>query len=671
MRRPWQIWLAYLALLAMIVAGVGWLSVRALQADRAETAAREQAGLEERVRLALWRMDGSKVALVSDESARPYFTYATLYGADPIFGLPPGKTAGKGDPGPQWLSPLARAPAAGVLAYFQIGADGRMTSPQIPEGTQRKDLTPAYLSEEVVEDAERQLRRVERLAKREELLARLPGAEQAAVGAPVMVARADREANPTNPANRSKAEGQQRYGPSQRENGELAVNQADPVEANQGGIAQQAVAPNAAPFAVGDFQAQQRARGNNEYQARSQYVANTVNSSVYSQSLNYNGDLGRVVNGREIALAAREEVQTSRMTPLWIGGELFLARRVKIGGREIVQGLLLDWPAIRGELLAGIADLLPGADLVPADEERPAELDLKGEASASRLLASLPVKLIPGLVEEESMAGWSPVRQSLVVAWSCMCFGAIAVAMLLQGVLRLSERRAAFVSAVTHELRTPLTTFRMYAEMLAEKMVPDEARQQEYLETLRVEADRLTHLVDNVLAYARLERGNPAGRQQKVSVERLVRPHADRLAERARQAGLELKIEADEGTLAAAAWADPAAVEQILFNLVDNACKYAGGAEEPWLHLEGKVRDGRVLLSVRDHGPGVSPELVGRLFQPFRKSSAEAAHSAPGVGLGLALSRRLAREMGGELRYAADPGGARFVLELRGAGGDS
>ena len=70
----------------------------------------------------------------------------------------------------------------------------------------------------------------------------------------------------------------------------------------------------------------------------------------------------------------------------------------------------------------------------------------------------------------------------------------------------LSERRGAFVSAVTHELRTPLTTLRMYTEMLADGMVPDEPRRRSYLQTLRAEADRLGHLVENVLAYSRLER---------------------------------------------------------------------------------------------------------------------------------------------------------------------
>jgi signal transduction histidine kinase len=97
-----------------------------------------------------------------------------------------------------------------------------------------------------------------------------------------------------------------------------------------------------------------------------------------------------------------------------------------------------------------------------------------------------------------------------------------------------------------------------------------------------------------------------------------------------------------------------------------NACKYAATARERSLHLEAEADARHVRLRVRDHGQGISTEQRGRLFQPFRKSADEAARSAPGVGLGLALSRRLARQMGGDLTYQAngDPG-ASFVLTLR------
>ncbi len=252
-----------------------------------------------------------------------------------------------------------------------------------------------------------------------------------------------------------------------------------------------------------------------------------------------------------------------------------------------------------------------------------------------------------------------------------LILAALAAAVLLQGILALSERRAAFVSAVTHELRTPLTTFRMYAEMLSQDMVRDETQRRSYLETLQVEADRLTHLVSNVLAYARLERGRPGGRIETVSIEKLLAVATQRLADRAAQANFQLSLETSGDVHQRLVRADPAIVEQILFNLVDNACKYAASATDRTLHLSVAAQNAKTEIRLRDHGPGISAVEQRRLFQPFHKSAREAAHSAPGVGLGLALSRRLARDMHGDLRYEANSAGACFTLSLPTVSGSS
>lgn len=111
---------------------------------------------------------------------------------------------------------------------------------------------------------------------------------------------------------------------------------------------------------------------------------------------------------------------------------------------------------------------------------------------------------------------------SLLIAWACVLLGAAAVVLLLRGAVTLSERRGAFVSAVTHELRTPLTTFRLYAEMLAEGMVADENKRAGYFSRLREQADRLSHLVENVLAYARLARGRSDCRPQILTLGELI-----------------------------------------------------------------------------------------------------------------------------------------------------
>jgi signal transduction histidine kinase len=266
-------------------------------------------------------------------------------------------------------------------------------------------------------------------------------------------------------------------------------------------------------------------------------------------------------------------------------------------------------------------------------------------------MAALPVRLLTGVLPMESMPFWSPVRLMLAVAWAAVLLAGVAVALLLHGAISLSERRGAFVSAVTHELRTPLTTFKMYSEMLADDMVRDEAKRKSYLSTLCSEANRLSHLVENVLAYARLERGSARSRVERITLGQLIERTRDRLEQRAEQAQMRIVVDADERAANTAVHVDVAAVEQILFNLVDNACKYAApSATENIIHLEAQP-DGRfAMLRVRDHGRGISDDGAKRLFQPFSKSADEAAHSAPGVGLGLALCRRLSRSIGGDLR---------------------
>jgi signal transduction histidine kinase len=171
--------------------------------------------------------------------------------------------------------------------------------------------------------------------------------------------------------------------------------------------------------------------------------------------------------------------------------------------------------------------------------------------------------------------------------------------------------------------------------------------------------------VENVLSYARLERGRTDGRMESVSLEQLVHPIESRLVDRARQDGMQLVVEGDEAAFSAVVRANRSAVEQILLNLVDNAAKYAGAASDKRIHLSVERTDGAVQLRIRDHGPGIARPAGRRLFRPFSKSAREAANSAPGVGLGLALSRRLAGDMGGRLwldKTVTD--GACFVLTL-------
>ena len=355
--------------------------------------------------------------------------------------------------------------------------------------------------------------------------------------------------------------------------------------------------------------------------------------------------------------AAAARVNQGMIQPVWVGDLLVLTRHVNVNGGQYIQGCWLDWQAIQSWLLAEVADLLPQARLEPVRSGSP--------TASARMLVSLPVRLVPGPVELAPLAGVSPLRLSLIIVWGCALAAVVAVAALLRSAIALGERRGAFVSAVTHELRTPLTTFRMYTDMLSRGMIPAGAQRQAYLDTLRREADRLSHLVGNVLAYARLEQGRNGAMVEPLALGPLLDRIAPRLAQRARDGGMTFDKTVADDAWSATVSAEPAGVEQILFNLVDNACKYAASAEDRTIELDARLETTAMRLQVCDHGPGLSRHARARLYQPFSKSAQVAANSAPGVGLGLALAQRYARDMGARLALAEDTAeGTRFTLTL-------
>jgi len=589
---------AFLLCLAVVVGAMSWVTLTALRLEKGQNAASRRAALEEKVRLALWRMDSALTPLIARESARPYFVYTAFYPAERSYTRMFAEIR-RGDV--LLPSPLLTEESPYILLHFQIGPDGRMTSPRAPAGNMRDLAEAAYVAPDRIDAASRRLSTLNDMLRREDVLSVLPPEP------------------PVRPL--------------------LRAQPAAVVEV---------VAQKKGP-------AQQIAR--NYIEIRARYNAQFENNELVQSRPNIPGKaFGQPGESQWDMPGISGGTAEGVLRPLWVNGSLFLMRRVTVRGREYVQGSWLDWPALRDWLLGSIRDLLPNARLVGVVPGKGGE--------QSRMLTALPIRLIPGEIPFTPPDRLSPMSISLIMAWTCVLVAAIAVGVLLFGALSLSERRGAFVSAVTHELRTPLTTFKMYTEMLAEKMIAEPKRQR-YLSTLRAEADRLSHLVENVLSFAQLEKGRLRKRLEKAAVGDLVGRCRERLAGRAEQAGMEIVVEDADAWTDLRVRANLDAVERVLFNLVDNACKYASAGVDKRLHIEARAAGDRVEIRVRDHGPGISRGEARKLFRPFRKSARDAAHSAPGVGLGLALCRGLARSMGGRLfldESVAD--GACFVLSL-------
>lgn len=592
-RTRWS-WIVFGLFLLVGIVAMGWMSLTTLRLDQAEIHAKKQAASEEKLRLALWRMDSALTPLIAQESARPYFQYSPFYPAKRAYALMLLDNMQSGEV--LVPSPLLTLDTPDILLHFQFGPDGELTSPQVPSADMRDLAEVSRISPEKLQARESRLEEFGSSVTRAALLQSLH----------------DQDALTIEPISPERL--------------------ADALETNK-------------------VVKQQKLLNVGEWNVRAE------------QQLHVRG--GRA--GETIVMVDGVPVRSGKslpafgegaMNPVWIGDALVLARRVSINGLDYVQGCWLNWTALRDHLVASVKDLLPKVDLEPASSE--------GEARHERMLAALPVRLIPGAPPPSRSTGViSPIRISLFIAWAGTFLAALAVGIVLHKAVTLSERRGAFVSAVTHELRTPLTTFRLYTEMLANGMVPDQTKRAEYLVTLQSEADRLGHLVENVLAYARLEKGRTPRTLQSLALGDLVDRATDRLVRHAEQCGMTLTVEIPEDLRSIRVRTDTSAVEQIMFNLVDNACKYARDASDSRIHVEAAPQGEYMALRVRDHGHGVLQQDKRRLFEPFHKSARDAASSAPGVGLGLALSRRLARNIGGDLRLdTAFSHGACFILTM-------
>jgi signal transduction histidine kinase len=671
MRHPWQYWATFVVGLALVLPAMLWLTLKAMELDQANAVARRQAELEQDIGRALWRMDAKLTPLLAQEAARPDFVYRTRYAT-----ICEDEPKGKGESKPQaiqTLSPLVADPPEYVLLHFEVLPDGQVISPQSPAPKEISWAIDNGARQETIKAAAARLQELRQLLADRPLVDQLP--QEALPSAGYAMANSFNNSNlaqnTANPliinkpyaqrgGNYNNYESGQAGGQPQQQAAQIGPGQAVPAQPLQlsQNRSQQSDFENNQQFALpqpddgqlalanqspeGNRNPRQQLRAGNDLENRDAALQAFTQKAVAEQRQN-----------QKLVIDTTPAVEGVSQ-PLWLGGRLLLARRVQVGNQVRVQGCWLDWDRLQEILKAEVADLLPNVNLTPVTNAE--------TVSLGRLLATLPVQLSVPMPSVQP-APFSPIRVSLLVAWGCLLFVTFAAAVTLQSVVQLSERRASFVSAVTHELRTPLTTFRMYAEMLAGGMVPDPEQRQHYLETLRVEADRLAHLVDNVLQYARLERTNPNRRRQSIAVHELFDRLQSRLADRARQAEMELVVDTsacDEQFLNT----DPQAVEQILFNLVDNACKYAAHSAKKQIDLSCACDGTQLTISVRDYGPGISAAGRKKLFRPFSKSVHDAAISAPGVGLGLALCHRLARDLGGRLDHQPAEPGCEFCLRL-------
>ncbi len=226
---------------------------------------------------------------------------------------------------------------------------------------------------------------------------------------------------------------------------------------------------------------------------------------------------------------------------------------------------------------------------------------------------------------------------------------------------QLENTRKEFVANVSHELRTPLSLIKGFVETLLEGAKDDPEVATRFLRTIEKHTHRLTYLIEDLLTISRLEGGQVVLNLQPVELRGVVERVRDDLSARAAEKKVVVENVLDAGLRAQA---DADRLQQVFFNLVDNAIKYGrtggrvsiGGRELP---------DHQVELWVRDEGPGIPPEARDRVFERFYRVDRARSRETGGTGLGLAIVKHIVQAHGGEVWVAGEPEqGAAFYFTL-------
>lgn len=699
----------------VVLGAMGLLTWQAMRLERREQSAQAQAQFQESLRLALWRIDSAMTPIIAREAARPYFEYEPFYPTKQPDALPTvevptnaGHASDTTTPKsaadtifPETMrespdevlvpSPLLSGTDDYVNLHFQIDASGSFSSPQVPEGRLRELAEAGYVTPYTLSQTEDRLTKLQALtgaASRSAPLwtqsAEADLTEQSKKEAQTLGTTAPSPAPSANEPQRTSTSTDNEYG-ARREALTKATTQYNQQAENvargqqRGLLAKDNRARPPTEDAPRDRAETRQATLDAAQQPEEKHKSDTASSPTWADkpastpgaasvtaTAPADGDGQPTADGSGLtAWNTGDLIIQGQFTPRWLPAngdddpELIFVRTVRVGDRTLEQGFWLDWPRLRAALLDPVKPLFPACTIRPINAP-----GVPASHQLGRMLATIPAELVVDAPDIAASARWTPLRGVLVVVWALVIASVVAMFGIVRASIELAERRGRFVSAVTHELRTPLTTFCLYSQMLSDGMVPTEDAKRQYARTLHHESIRLTRIVESVLDFARLGRGSKAAfetltlRELRARIEPGLLAACDRADMRL---DVTLTCDADQPVRT-----DPAILERVLGNLVDNACKYAhtDNPDQDRVILTWSIENGRLRATVRDFGPGVPFEEQTRVFDAFVRGRAHAHGSTPGLGLGLALSKGLAEQLGGELRMVQASPGAEFTLDV-------
>jgi signal transduction histidine kinase len=336
------------------------------------------------------------------------------------------------------------------------------------------------------------------------------------------------------------------------------------------------------------------------------------------------------------------------------GPTLAALREVQTPSGIVLQGFSVATQAVASWLGAHPLALRfsPGPPTSPRAETSPVS------ETGWILDAELADATAPALAEGQFVR--RQFRRTFAITAAGIVLAVAAVIWILLQTDRLARQRAQFAAAAAHELKTPLAGLMLHSQMLSENIGDPENRER-YAATVGAEAERLGRVVTNMLDLSRLERGADLAHPKTGDLAAAIERFMERVRPRLRDHGITIE-EAIPADLPPVSF-DEDGLCQILDNLLDNAEKHTRSASDRTVRLAADLSGNRVRITVADNGPGISRSRRRRVFRPFDRPAPSGA--TPGLGLGLAIARSLARAQSGDLELAADhTSGATLVLTL-------
>ncbi|KAA3618585.1 MAG: GHKL domain-containing protein [Calditrichaeota bacterium] len=218
--------------------------------------------------------------------------------------------------------------------------------------------------------------------------------------------------------------------------------------------------------------------------------------------------------------------------------------------------------------------------------------------------------------------------------------------------LYLTQLKSDFVSNVSHELKTPLALIRMFSETLELGRVGDENKKQEYYGIIRHETERLSHKVNNILNFSRMEAGKKEYKFKIIDLNSIIDRLVHNYAYHIENEGFELIV--DKHTAPLNLLGDSEALTEAFINVIDNAMKYS--PEDKFLKITTSSEHDGVAISIEDHGIGIKREHLKKIFEKFYRVSGALVHETKGSGLGLSLVKHIIKAHQGEIIIKSEPG---------------